>query len=155
MLFLKSAVQTSLCTYLIQPCSKAKKPTSVFQMAWSLGKLAKRRWRVHYRLIISLSKIPSDTHPTDTSRTGTRAYKYLYACMLRSFSCVWLCATPWTVAPRLLRSRDSPGKKTGVGSHTLLQGNFPMQGWNRHSALQVDSLPSESPRKPTYCKGRP
>jgi len=25
---------------------------------------------------------------------------------------------------------DSPGKNTGVGCHALLQGIFPMQGWN-------------------------
>ena len=25
---------------------------------------------------------------------------------------------------------DSPGKNTGVGSHALLQGTFPTQGWN-------------------------
>ena len=35
------------------------------------------------------------------------------------FSCVWLFATPWTVAPRLLGSWDSPGKNIGVGSHSL------------------------------------
>ena len=29
---------------------------------------------------------------------------------------------------RLLCPWDSPGKKTGVGSHTLLQGIFPIQG---------------------------
>ena len=30
--------------------------------------------------------------------------------------------SPWTVAARLLCSWDSPGKNTGVGSHSLLQG---------------------------------
>ena len=30
---------------------------------------------------------------------------------------------------RLLCAWDSPGKKTGVGSQSLLQGNFPTQGW--------------------------
>ena len=39
--------------------------------------------------------------------------------------------TPWTVAARLLCPRDSPGRNTiGVGSHSLLQGIFPTQGWN-------------------------
>ena len=31
---------------------------------------------------------------------------------------------------RLLCPWDSPGKKTGVGCHALLQGIFPTQGWN-------------------------
>ena len=53
--------------------------------------------------------------------------------------------TPWTVAPRLLRPWDSPGKSTGVGCHALLQGNLPDPGL-LHS--QVNSLPSEPPRKP-------
>ena len=44
---------------------------------------------------------------------------------------------------------DSPGKNTGVGSHTLLQGIFPTQGSNpRSPAVQVDSLPYEPPGKP-------
>ena len=58
---------------------------------------------------------------------------------------VQLFATPWTVATRLLCPWDSPGKNTGVGSHSLLQGIFPTQGSNP-SLLhllhwQVDSLP--------------
>ena len=32
--------------------------------------------------------------------------------------------------PRLLCPWDSPGKSTGVGSHALLQGIFPIQGSN-------------------------
>ena len=32
--------------------------------------------------------------------------------------------------PRLLSSRESPGKKNGVGCHSLLQGIFPTQGSN-------------------------
>ena len=43
---------------------------------------------------------------------------------------VWLLATPWTVASRLLCPWDSPGKNTGVGCHALLQGIFPTQGSN-------------------------
>ena len=31
---------------------------------------------------------------------------------------------------RLLCPRDFPGKNTGVGSHSLLQGIFPIQGSN-------------------------
>ena len=41
--------------------------------------------------------------------------------------CVWLLATPWT---GLLCPWNSPGKNTGVGSHSLLQGIFPTQRLN-------------------------
>ena len=43
--------------------------------------------------------------------------------MLSCFSCVWLVATPWTIATRLLCPWDSPGKNTRVGCHFLLQGS--------------------------------
>ena len=39
--------------------------------------------------------------------------------------------TPWMVALHLLCPRDSPGKNTGVGSLSLLQGIFPTQGSNQ------------------------
>ena len=58
-----------------------------------------------------------------------------------SLNCVWLFATPWSVAHRLLCPWDSPGKNTGVGSHSLLQGNLPDLGIEPGSpASQVDSL---------------
>ena len=41
------------------------------------------------------------------------------------------------------------GEKTGVGRHSLLQGNFPTQGANPSPALQVNSLLSEPPGKPS------
>ena len=49
---------------------------------------------------------------------------------VKLLSRVWLFATPWTVAPRLLRPWDFPGKNTGVGCHFLLQRIFPTQGSN-------------------------
>ena len=46
---------------------------------------------------------------------------------------------------------DSPGKKTGVGCHALLQGIFPTQGLNQHLLWvlhwQVGSLSLMSPGK--------
>ena len=45
---------------------------------------------------------------------------------------------------------DSPGKNTGVGCRSLLQGIFPIQGL---PALQVDCLLSELPRKPHLHQG--
>ena len=44
-----------------------------------------------------------------------------------SLSCVQLFATPWK---RLLCPRDSPGKVTGVGCYSFLQGIFLTQGSN-------------------------
>ena len=35
----------------------------------------------------------------------------------------------------LLCPRDSPGKNTGVGCHSLLQGTFPTQGSNPHLSV--------------------
>ena len=43
---------------------------------------------------------------------------------------------------------DSPGRNTRVGCYVILQGIFPTQGSIGSPALQVDSLPSEPPRKP-------
>ena len=52
---------------------------------------------------------------------------------------------------RLLCPWNSPGKNTGVGSRSLLQGIFPIKGSNQGvPALQADSLPSEPPGKPFY-----
>ena len=49
-------------------------------------------------------------------------------------------------ATRLLCPWDSPGKKTGVGSHSLLQENLPYPGIEPGSpAFQADSIPSEPP----------
>ena len=74
--------------------------------------------------------------------------------MLSHFSCVPLFATLWTVAPRLLCPWGSPGKNTGVGSHTLFQRIIPTQGSNpcllHLLHWQVGSLPLESPEKPSF-----
>ena len=44
---------------------------------------------------------------------------------------------------------DFPGKNTGVGCHSLLQGIFPTQGSNPGLLYwQADTLPSEPPGKP-------
>ena len=50
---------------------------------------------------------------------------------------------------RVLCPWNSPGKNTGVGSHSLLQRIFPDPGTEARSpALQVDSLLSDPPGKP-------
>ena len=50
--------------------------------------------------------------------------------MLNLFSCVRLFVTLWIIAYKALLSTDSPGKKTRVGCHALLQGIFLTQGSN-------------------------
>ena len=72
--------------------------------------------------------------------------------MLSCFSCVRLFSTLWTVAHQVLCPWDSPGKNTGVGCYTLLQGIFPTQGSNPYLLCllhwQVGSLPLAPPEKP-------
>ena len=50
--------------------------------------------------------------------------------VLSCFSCVWLFATPWTVAHQASLSMGIPGKNSGVGCHALLQGIFATQRLN-------------------------
>ena len=61
-----------------------------------------------------------------TSHTAPRLKQkvtYMYA-----FSCVRLFAIPWTIAHQVLYPRNSPGKNTGLGCPSLLQGIFLIQG---------------------------
>ena len=51
-------------------------------------------------------------------------------CVCQSLSHVQLFATQWTEPAGSLCSWVSPGKNTGVGCHSLLQGIFPIQGSN-------------------------
>ena len=76
---------------------------------------------------------------------GYRAFRGVHACMLSHFSRVWLFATLWTVAHKGTSVHgDSPTKNTGVGSHSLLQGNLLEPGIKPMSpaapALLEDSL---------------
>ena len=82
-------------------------------------------------------------------RNGGRPARDLRSCApgggaLVPQSCLTL-VTPWPVTCRLLCPWDSPGKNTGVGCHSLLQGYVPHPGIKPGSpASQVDSLPSGS-----------
>ena len=70
-----------------------------------------------------------------------------YVCVCVSHSVVSTCLRPHGLEPtRLLYPWNSPGKNTGVGCHSLLQGIFLTQeGIEPGSpALQADSLPSET-----------
>ena len=66
--------------------------------------------------------------------------------MQKSLSHVQLYATPWCVAYQA--PWDSPGKKTGVGCHVLLQGIFPTQGWN--PGILQTLVPSAPPGRHTH-----
>ena len=72
-----------------------------------------------------------------------------------------LCPTLWPhgLQPaRLLHPWNSPGRNTGVGCHSLLQGIFLTQESNPHLLCllhwQVGSLPPELPGKPRGTRGR-
>ena len=58
--------------------------------------------------------------------------------------CLTLCNPMDCSLPGSSVHGDSPGKNTGVGCHSPLQGIFPTQGTKPQSpALQADSLPCE------------
>ena len=72
-----------------------------------------------------------------------------YAFALSHFSYVQLFVTHGQSLTRLLCPWDSPGKDTGVGCHSLLQGIFPTQGSKLHLLhWQVSSLSVGPPGKP-------
>ena len=79
-------------------------------------------------------------------------YSDPYVCVLSPFSRVWLFATLWTVHLQAPLSMGlSPGRNTGVGCHTLLQGIFLTQGSSpRLLHWQVSPLPLALPGKPLY-----
>ena len=52
--------------------------------------------------------------------------------------CIWLFATPWTVAHQVLLPWDFPGKNTGVGCHFLLQGIFPTRDRTHVWIMSID-----------------
>ena len=74
----------------------------------------------------------------------------------KSFSCVQLFSTTWSIQPtRLFCPWDSPGKNTGVGCHALLQGIFPTQGLNPRLfciSRWVLYLPVAPPGKPCFSQ---
>ena len=58
-------------------------------------------------------------------------------------------AIPWTIACQASLSMGFPGKNTGVGCHSILQGIFPTQRSNPHLLhWQADSTPVSYLRSP-------
>ena len=64
-------------------------------------------------------------------------------CVFKSLRCVWLSATLWTVATRLLCPWDFSGKNTGMDCHFLLWGIFLTERLNLHllRLLQCSRIP--------------
>ena len=73
--------------------------------------------------------------------------RYPWSCY--SLSHFWLFATPWTVQPTSLPWPwdDFPGKNTGVGCHSLLQGIFPPKDWTHVSCIAGGFFTPEPPGK--------
>ena len=87
--------------------------------------------------------------PSKKTGSAKSADLCAYTCVY-SLSLIQLFATPWIIVARLLCLWNSPGKNIGAGCYFLLQGNLPNLGIKPASpALQMDSLPSEPPGKPS------
>ena len=114
------------------------------------------RWEITPSCVVaataakSLQSCPTLCDPRDSSPPGSPVPGILQARTLewvaisfsnaekwkvkvKLLSRVWLLATPWTAAYRLLCPCISPGKSTGVGCHCLL--------WSPPLALFVVMLP--------------
>ena len=115
------------------PWRRKWQPTPVFLPGKSCG------WRI-LAGYSPCSHIESDM----TEHAGISCYVFACVCML---SRVWLFATPWTVIHQALLSMGILQARI-LHCHALHQGDLPNPGIEpRSSALQEDSLPSESPRK--------
>ena len=76
----------------------------------------------------TLTQAAQVPQPRALSVSGERLPPTVWS--LHARSVVSDSVTPWTVACQAPLSMCSPGKNTGVGCHSLLQGIFQNQGWN-------------------------
>ena len=67
---------------------------------------------------------------------------------VKSLSCVWLFATPWTATYQVPPSMDFPGKSTGVGCHCLFHIIY-YRNTNSHKRLlqTIIQLQTGHPRR--------
>ena len=73
---------------------------------------------------------------------------------VKSLSCVYLLATPWTVAYQAPRSMGFSRQEFWSGLPFPSPGDLPNSGIEpRSPALQTDALPSEPLGKPVYVVG--
>ena len=112
----------------------------------TLWRLCSREWNKIHSLNTYLLKTPRSQNCGIISLVVN--LPLICASML--LSCFSRVLRPHGLQPtRLLCPWDSPGKNTGAGCHSLLQGIFRTQGLNLGLLhWQVDSLPSEPPGKP-------
>ena len=101
-------------------------------------------------------------HPTDPPILSEWVQASVACFLLQEVEVLvaWLCRTlcdPTDHSPtRLLCPWDFPGKNTGVGGHSLLQGIFPIRGLNPHLLHSRQILyRSEPPEKPNLINGGP
>ena len=82
----------------------------------------------------------------------SKMQRMVILCVCFSHAAITDSLRPHGLQPsRLLCPWNSPGKNTGVGSHSLLPGIFLTQGWEpRSPAFKADSLPSEPAGKPLF-----
>ena len=74
---------------------------------------------------------------------------------VKSVSCVWLFATPWTVAYQAPLSMGFSGQEYWSGLPFPSPGDLPdPRKEPRSPALQADALNSEPPRKPPSVNGK-
>ena len=120
-------------------------------MYWKLGVLTTELPGKSLRLF----KFEKFSRPVYSSETWVSKRHLIHRVIVKS---VLLCSA-YSLCPTLgdrmdcntLSSSvrgDSPGKRSGMGSFSLLQGNLPNPGIEfRSPTLQADSLPFESPRE--------
>ena len=77
-----------------------------------------------------LSQLEKDC--TQQQRLSVAKNHIVLRCALCMFSCVWLFATPWTVACQALLSMGFSPQECWSGLPFSLQGIFSTQGWNSH-----------------------
>ena len=88
-----------------------------------------------YPVLVLTSGVCKLVHWSKQKLEATISITWKWKCL--SLSRVWLFVSP----PGSSTQRNSPGKNTGVGCHSLFQGIFPIRGLSLHA----DSLLSELP----------
>ena len=123
-------------------------PTLDLDHKWQVSRLPTTSVQLVYKLKVPMSSFPLDSMFLQIAhRTERNTYACVCVCA-QSLSRVWLFATPWTVAPRLLCPQGFLGKNIGEGCqflfHLLDPGITPVS-----PASQADSLPTELSGKPS------
>ena len=128
--------------------------------SYALG-CALRLWEPSGAVIVPLGVLEKH-HPTDPPILSEWVQASVACFLLQEVEVLvaWLCLTlcdPTDHSPtRLLCPWDFPGKNTGVGGHSLLQGIFLTQGSNPHLLHSRQILyRSEPPEKPDLINGGP